>query len=94
GKLFGAISPTQNHGYLRVNIREGKVTQKEAKPTRQGKNDPCGEMEGLLSISFSPEVSSNISKPIESLTKNLTWLMFNLGWLWSGCKATLLFPKK
>ncbi|WP_234992844.1 MULTISPECIES: RAMP superfamily CRISPR-associated protein [unclassified Picosynechococcus] len=85
GKIFGAISPTQSHGYLRVNIIEGKVTQREARSSHQGRNDPCGEMEGMVTFSWSPEAPQNRGSA-EKLVKNLAWLMFNLGGLGQGAR--------
>lgn len=85
GKIFGAISPTQSHGYLQVNIIEGKVTQKEARPSRQGQNDPCGEMEGKVTFSWSPEVPQD-PESVGKLVKSLAWLMFNLGGLGQGSR--------
>jgi len=85
GKIFGAIHPTQSHGYLRVNIFNGCITQKEARPSFQGRNDPCGEMTGILTLSFSPEVPKN-SASIQNLLMSLTWLMFSLGGIGQGAR--------
>lgn len=82
GKIFGAITPTQEHGYLRVNISDSQVNRREAK----GKNDPSGEMEGTLTFAFSSEVPSSLSPKISGLVKNLTWLMFNLGGFGQGAR--------
>ncbi|QUS62543.1 RAMP superfamily CRISPR-associated protein [Synechocystis sp. PCC 7338] len=81
GKIFGAISPTQSHGLLRVNILNGRVTQKEA----QNKNDDAGEIAGILTLSFSPEAPPD-TQDFQNLLKNLTWLMFNLGGIGQGAR--------
>lgn len=85
GKIFGAISPTQEYGYLTVNIKEGKVTRREARPSQQGRSDPSGEMEGLLTFSLSTAAPQN-SQSLEDLIQNLTWLMFNLGGVGQGAR--------
>lgn len=53
--LFGAINP-QTRGWVSVQIFAGQVVQPEARPTLQGKNDPCGEQTGILALSYSSEV--------------------------------------
>jgi CRISPR-associated protein Cmr6 len=81
GKIFGAITPTQSHGFLRVNIINSSITRKEA----QRNNDKSGEMAGTLTLSFSPE-APEANKDLQALLKNLTWLMFNLGGLGQGAR--------
>lgn len=81
GKIFGAISPTQSHGYLRVNICDAEVSRKEAK----SKNDDPGEMEGILTFSVSAEAQTN-SASVQKLMLHLAWLMFNLGGLGQGAR--------
>jgi CRISPR-associated protein Cmr6 len=44
-KLFGAITP-QQRGWVKFEIREGRVTQREPRPNFQGKDDACGEQVG------------------------------------------------
>ena len=73
-QIFGSITP-QTRGWLRVELLDGKVTQKEARYN----NDPCGEQEGKLVLQLSPEAPSAEHPKIEQLLNNLTWLMFHLG---------------
>jgi len=81
GKIFGAISPIQNHGLLRVNVFKGRVTRKESR----NKNDDPGEMVGTVTLSFSPEFDPGNSE-LSVLLQNLTWLMFNLGGVGQGAR--------
>ena len=87
GKLFCTINPIASQGHLTVRILEDNITQKEARPSHQGKNDPCGSMTGILNLSFSQEmITEEAQKSLENLFKILTWLMFNLGGVGQGAR--------
>ncbi|MEG3959922.1 RAMP superfamily CRISPR-associated protein [Microcoleus sp. herbarium2] len=83
--LFGGINP-KKLGWVKFRILEGKVTQKEPRPNRDGKNDPCGEQEGTLTLAYSLEVPASSQSAISELFKNLTWLMFHLGGIGQGAR--------
>ncbi len=83
--LFGSITP-QTWGWVTVNISNGKLDQREARPSRQGQNDPCGEQSGTLSFSFSAAAPQLHQSTIDSLFKHLTWLMFHLGGIGQGAR--------
>ncbi|MBG0746855.1 MAG: type III-B CRISPR module RAMP protein Cmr6 [Planktothrix agardhii KL2] len=88
-KLFGGINnPQREWGWIRVEILEGKVTQKEPKPNYQGKDDPCGEQEGTLTFSYALgcPTETKTRQAIANLMKNLTWLMFHLGGIGQGAR--------
>ncbi|MEA5537023.1 RAMP superfamily CRISPR-associated protein [Crocosphaera sp. XPORK-15E] len=85
-KLFGGINPHKEYGYLKVSLQQGKVTQKEPHANHQGKNDPVGEQEGILILSFSDAVSKQHEVALKQLYQNLTWLMFNLGGIGQGAR--------
>jgi CRISPR-associated protein Cmr6 len=80
-QIFGAIDP-QTRGWLRVELLDGKVTDKEARY----KDDPCGAQKGKLVLQFSPEAPLTAQPAIERLVKNLTWLMFHLGGIGQGAR--------
>lgn len=84
-QCFGAINP-QTRGWVAVQIPDGRLIQKEAKPNQQGKNDPCGEQSGILQLSYSSEAAAEKQKDIAELFKNLTWLMFHLGGIGQGAR--------
>lgn len=84
-KLFGSITPKE-YGWVKFRILEGKITQKEPRPNYQGKNDPCGEQEGILTLAYSPEAPEAYQKAIADLFKDLTWMMFNLGGIGQGAR--------
>ncbi|MCT7980433.1 RAMP superfamily CRISPR-associated protein [Laspinema olomoucense] len=84
-QFFGGINPKQ-WGWLRVEILEGKVTQREPSPNHQGKNDDCGEQVGILVLRYSPEAPGNRQQAISSLFKTLTWMMFHLGGIGQGAR--------
>jgi CRISPR-associated protein Cmr6 len=86
GKLFGAINPSKQRGWVKLNILDGKVTQKEPRPNREGKNDACGEQQGILTLSYSPGIPRNQQVNLQKLFKNLTWLMFYLGGIGQGAR--------
>ncbi|MBJ7901404.1 MAG: type III-B CRISPR module RAMP protein Cmr6 [Cyanobacteria bacterium RI_101] len=81
GKIFGAINPTPSLGFLTIRILEGRILQKEAKD----KKDKVGEMTGVMTLSFSSEAPQN-REDLQTLLKNLTWLMFNLGGIGQGAR--------
>jgi CRISPR-associated protein Cmr6 len=82
GKIFGTITPQKEYGWLMVRILEGKNTRREP----QGKNDDCGEQQGILTLSFSPAVPQNQQNTLKKLSQNLTWLMFHLGGIGQGAR--------
>jgi|GEM_PF-395995 len=86
GELFGAISPRQERGKIAVRIADGRIVQKEARPTRQGQNDPCGEQSGRLILAYSSEAPANQRRDIETLMSNLTWMMCHLGGIGQGAR--------
>ncbi|WKT81316.1 RAMP superfamily CRISPR-associated protein [Thermosynechococcus sp. PP45] len=86
GMIFGAIQPQPKHGYLRVRVINGRVTQPEARPNQQGKNDPCGEEQGTLVLDYSSEVPDAHKETLKELASNLMWLMFHLGGIGQGAR--------
>ena len=83
--LFGGIDP-KTFGLVRVDIRDGKVTQREPRPNFRGKEDECGEQVGTLTLSYSPEVPTNQNTQIRKLFESLTWMMFHLGGIGQGAR--------
>jgi len=83
--IFGGISP-QKRGFLEVRINNGKLKQKEPKPNQRGKNDPCGKQLGVLILGLSSETQESERKTVQSLVKNLTWMMFQLGGIGQGAR--------
>ena len=86
GKLFGAITPKPSWGWLSVKIANGRVVQRESRPSFQGKDDPCGEQTGELILAYSSEIPQNQQANLKILGQNLTWLMFHLGGLGQGAR--------
>jgi CRISPR-associated protein Cmr6 len=86
GKLFGSINPNQNRGYVKCNILEGKLVQREPRPNHQGRNDDCGEQSGILILAYSTEAPANQHRVINELMSNLTWMMLNLGGIGQGAR--------
>jgi CRISPR-associated protein Cmr6 len=86
GELFGAINPRQARGKVAVRIADGRVVQREARPTRQGQDDPCGEQSGRLILAYSSEAPAHQRRDIEALMTNLTWMMFHLGGIGQGAR--------
>lgn len=82
GQIFGAITPKQQLGWIRVNILSGENIQKEPR----NKRDDCGEQEGILTLSYSVAVPTDQCQAIASLLKTLTWMMFNLGGIGQGAR--------
>ncbi|HIK25857.1 MAG TPA: hypothetical protein IGP91_09185 [Thermosynechococcus sp. M46_R2017_013] len=81
-KIFGAIQPHPQHGYLQVRVLNGQVTQPEA----QGKSDLYGEEQGTLVLDYSPEVPDDQKGTLANLAKHLAWLMFHLGGIGQGAR--------
>jgi CRISPR-associated protein Cmr6 len=88
GQLFGAITPKQKHGWIHVDLLNGKVSQPE--PNREGRNRPAGRQEGILILSLSGECQNYASQEdqeaVEKLFTNLTWMMFHLGGVGQGAR--------
>jgi CRISPR-associated protein Cmr6 len=84
-KLFGAISP-QTRGWVTVRIANGRVVQREARPSRSGKDDPFGKQSGTLILTASTEVPRGSNTNLQRLCQNLTWLMFHLGGIGQGAR--------
>jgi len=82
GKLFGAITPNPQQGWIRVEVLDGKVIKKEAKE----KSDPVGQQSGTLVISYSGECPADKKDQVKKLFLNLTWLMFHLGGVGQGAR--------
>jgi CRISPR-associated protein Cmr6 len=90
GQLFGAITPKQKHGWIHVDLLNGKVSQPEPEPNREGRNRPAGRQEGILILSLSGECQNYASQEdqeaVEKLFTNLTWMMFHLGGVGQGAR--------
>lgn len=86
GKLFGAITPHPQRGWIQVEVLDGKIVQKEPRPNHQGKNDPVGQQSGILVLSLSDECPDEQKKSSQRLFRNLTWLMFHLGGVGQGAR--------
>lgn len=84
-KLFGAITPPAK-GWATFQIINGQVDQREARPFRDGKNDPCGQQSGHLIITRSSEADPHEEDALASLFKTLTWMMFHLGGVGQGAR--------
>jgi len=84
--IFGSINPKTIWGWVRVVVRDGKVTQCEPQPNFKGKNDKCGQQEGKLVIFLTPSCPSDQASNVQVLLKSLTWLMFHLGGIGQGAR--------
>ncbi|NJM00637.1 MAG: type III-B CRISPR module RAMP protein Cmr6 [Synechococcaceae cyanobacterium SM2_3_2] len=84
-KLFGFLDP-QLQGAIKIQVLDGKVVQREARPTREGKRDKCGEQEGTLVLKFSQEADEKEQEILADLLKHLTWLLFHLGGIGQGAR--------
>jgi CRISPR-associated protein Cmr6 len=86
GQLFGAITPQQKHGWIHVDLLNGKVSRPE--PNQRG--EAAGQQEGILVLSFSSECQNYASQAeqeaVEKLFTNLTWMMFHLGGVGQGAR--------
>jgi len=79
--IFGGISP-QKRGFLQVKIENGKNEQ----PTPKNKDGKKGKQSGILILSFSSEVVESQKETLQTLIKNLTWMMFQLGGIGQGAR--------
>lgn len=86
GQLFGAITPQQKHGWIHVDLLNGKVSRLE--PNQRG--EAAGKQEGILVLSFSSECQNYASQAeqeaVKRLFTNLTWMMFHLGGVGQGAR--------
>jgi CRISPR-associated protein Cmr6 len=83
--LFGSITP-QTRGWVTLNITDGKLVRPEARSTRQGQDDPCGEQSGTLILSLSSQAPQASAQSLQMLFKQLTWMMFHLGGIGQGAR--------
>lgn len=86
GQLFGSITPEQKHGWIHVDLLNGKVSRPEPNQRREA----AGQQEGILVLSLSGE-RQNYASPaeqeaVEKLFTNLTWMMFHLGGVGQGAR--------
>ncbi|MFP4337185.1 MAG: RAMP superfamily CRISPR-associated protein [Halothece sp.] len=85
--FFGGIQP-QHYGWIQVRVEKIPKT-KDSFP-----------QEGILTLAYSPEALKNRSQltSLETLFKNLTWMIFNLGGVGQGARRPLYsrksFPKE
>jgi CRISPR-associated protein Cmr6 len=86
--IFGAINPPR-HGWLTVEVTDGKIIQQESRSTRDGKQDPNGEQAGKLILRCSQETPGAKELAVSELLKHLTWLMFHLGGIGQGARRPL-----
>jgi CRISPR-associated protein Cmr6 len=84
-KIFGSIAP-QTHGYLRVEVLDGKIVRPEARAIQEGRKDDFGEQSGTLRLSLSSEAVENQVESVRNLVQTLTWLMFHLGGIGQGAR--------
>jgi CRISPR-associated protein Cmr6 len=87
--LFGGINPQRN-GYLKVNIVDSKLTQKEP----QSKTDKCGEQKGILTLTLSNQVPQNQENIVKDLLNTVAWFMFNMGGIGQGARRPLYARNK
>ncbi len=76
-KLFGSIDPA-TWGWVKFDLVGGK----QYEPSHQ----EAGLQQGILSLYFSPSAPIDKQQHLESLFKNLTWLMFRLGGVGQGAR--------
>jgi CRISPR-associated protein Cmr6 len=86
GKLFGAITPHPQRGWLQVEVLDGRIVQKEPRPNHQGKNDPVGQQSGTLVLSLSDQCPDEQKESSRKLFLHLAWLMFHLGGVGQGAR--------
>ena len=79
--LFGSITP-QTRGWVAVNI----IDRKEVQPEAKGKRDKCGEQSGTLLLSLSSQAPGTKAQSLQTLFKQLTWMMFHLGGIGQGAR--------
>ncbi|MEQ8999667.1 MAG: RAMP superfamily CRISPR-associated protein [Coleofasciculus sp. B1-GNL1-01] len=90
-KLFGAINPKPQQGWLKVGLLKGQVTQREP---HRNHNHGCGEQEGIFTLEFSQEAptvqrqafAETGESDLTNLGQSLTWLTFHLGSLGQGAR--------
>ena len=85
-QLFGAINPSKTLGWVRFEILDGKVTQKEPEPKKEGRNRLCGAQKGVLTIAYSGEAPASKHESLKKLFEALTWMMFHLGGIGQGAR--------
>ncbi|MUL38192.1 RAMP superfamily CRISPR-associated protein [Gloeocapsopsis dulcis] len=86
-EIFGGIEPKCT-GLFRIEAT-GKVSRDNARPNQQGKNDPCGLATGTLILRNSSQTASleEVKKAaLNTILKNLTWMMFHLGGVGQGAR--------
>jgi len=86
GKLFGAITPHPQRGWIQVEILDGKIVQQEPRPNNQGRNDPVGQQSGILVLSLSDQCPDEQKESSRKLFLHLAWLMFHLGGVGQGAR--------
>ena len=86
GNLFGAIQPKRAWGWVKVDIRDGRILQREPRPNAQGKQDDCGEQAGTLILSPAAGLPNNRQDAVGRLMRSLTWMMFHLGGIGQGAR--------
>jgi CRISPR-associated protein Cmr6 len=79
GKIFGAITPKPQQGWLDFNIAD----RYDGNSQPVGKNDNVREQSGTLIISYS---TAEQPQGLEDLIKNLAWMMFHLGGVGQGAR--------
>ncbi|MFT0819432.1 RAMP superfamily CRISPR-associated protein [Synechococcus sp. W60.3] len=86
GQLFGSITPEQKHGWIHVDLLNGKVSR----PGPNQRREAAGQQEGILVLSFSSECQNYASQAeqeaVKRLFTNLTWMMFHLGGVGQGAR--------
>ncbi len=86
GQLFGSITPEQKHGWIHVDLLNGKVSR----PEPNQRKEAAGQQEGILVLSFSSECQNYASQAeqeaVKRLFTNLTWMMFHLGGVGQGAR--------
>jgi CRISPR-associated protein Cmr6 len=84
-QIFGSIDP-QRRGWVAVQMVNGRIIHPDARLTRNGENDPCGEAKGQFVLEFSPEIPASQEATIQTLMHSLTWLMVHLGGVGLGAR--------
>jgi CRISPR-associated protein Cmr6 len=79
GKIFGAITPKPQQGWLKFNITE----RNDGSSQPLGKNDNVPEQSGTLIISYA---TAEQPQSLKNLIENLTWMMFYLGGVGQGAR--------
>lgn len=84
-QIFGSIDP-QRRGWVATQMINGRIIHPDARLTRDGQRDPCGEAQGQLILEFSPEIPANQQAVVQTLMHSLTWLMVHLGGVGLGAR--------